>query len=37
LPYHFLMYPCAMTKDSVAVCTEAAKFTYRITSAELAV
>jgi transglutaminase-like putative cysteine protease len=33
-PFRFLMYPCAMTKESVAACVDAAKFVYRITSVE---
>jgi hypothetical protein len=29
------MYPCAMTKNSVAACPDATKFAYKITSVEV--
>jgi transglutaminase-like putative cysteine protease len=33
--FHFLMYPCAMTRNGAADCLDAANFSYRITSAEV--
>jgi hypothetical protein len=33
--FHFLMYPCAMSRAGAASCLDAAHFSYRITSAEV--